>query len=222
MKRIALLTMLSVLASAAFAFEVDESKIKTPEDALEALKAGNERFVRGEPLAQDFGKQIDKTRAGQKPYATILTCLDSRVPAEIVFDQGIGDLFVGRVAGNIEDIHMIGSLEFATEVVGTKLVVVLGHTSCGAVKGACQNVKLGNLTHLLAEIRPAVETVQEAHPDKDVCTGPAVDRIAEENVRRTIRDIREKSEIISKLEKQGKLMVVGAIYDISTGKVSFL
>ncbi|ANM32183.1 hypothetical protein ABI59_10070 [Acidobacteria bacterium Mor1] len=206
----------------ALGYEVDESKIKTPQAALEALKAGNERFVSGKPLNQDYARQIEKTKGGQQPYATILSCLDSRVPPEILFDQGIGDLFVGRVAGNIEDIHMLGSFEFAKEVVGTRLLVVLGHTSCGAVKGACQNVKLDNLTHLLSEIRPAVAAAEAANPGKDVCEGALVDQVAAENVLRTVHDIREKSQIIVELERKGKLKVVGAMYDISTGRVTFL
>jgi carbonic anhydrase len=222
MKTTVIATVIALASLAAFGFEVDEAKIKTPQQALEALKKGNERFVSGKPLNQDFLKQIEKTKGGQQPYATILSCLDSRVPPEILFDQGIGDLFVGRVAGNIEDIHMLGSFEFAKEVVGTKLLVVLGHTSCGAVIGACQNVKLDNLTHLLSEIRPAVAAVEAAHPGKDVCAKPTVDLVAEENVRRTVQDLREKSAVLADLEAEGKLMVVGAMYDISTGKVRFL
>ena len=210
------------LSTSAFGYEVDEAKIKTPQDALNALIEGNERFVSGNTLNQDFKKQIEKTSSGQAPYAAILSCLDSRVPPEILFDQGIGDLFVGRVAGNIEDIHMIGSFEFAKVVVGTRILVVMGHTSCGAVKGACADVKLDNLTHLLSEIRPAVELVETRHPNTDVCADPHVDEIAEENVIRTINDIRAKSQAITELEAEGKLMVVGAMYDVSTGKVSFL
>ncbi len=143
-----------LIMSSASAFEVDESKITSPQAALDALIAGNERFVSGDVINQDFAKQIAKTSTGQKPYATILSCLDSRIPPEIVFDQGIGDVFVGRVAGNIEDVHMLGSFEFATELSGTKLLVVMGHTSCGAVGGACANAKLGSLTHLLTDIQP--------------------------------------------------------------------
>ena len=222
MRHIAFVSLLLITSFAAFGFEVDESKIQTPQDALEALKAGNQRFVSGATLDQDFKKQIEKTKSGQAPYAVILSCLDSRVPPEIVFDQGIGDLFVGRVAGNIEDTHMLGSMEFATEVVGSRLLVVLGHTSCGAVIGACENVKLDKLTDLLSDIRPAVAAVEAAHPGEDVCHGPLVDLAAEENVRRTIRDIREKSQIIADREKQGKLMVVGAMYDVATGEVRFL
>ncbi|MEO1246912.1 MAG: carbonic anhydrase family protein [Pseudomonadota bacterium] len=217
-----LASALLLITASAFAFEVDESKITTPDEALAALKAGNERFTSGNTLNQDFAKQIEKTGGGQQPYATILSCLDSRIPPEIVFDQGIGDVFVGRVAGNIEDIHMLGSFEFATAAVGTKLLVVMGHTSCGAVGGACQNVKLGNLTHLLTEIRPAVELVQTEHPNADVCAAKHIDQVSEENVRLTVRDIREKSEVIAGLEKEGKLKVVGAMYDITTGEVTFL
>lgn len=223
MKNLATVVALGIaFTAAAQAFEVDESKIETPEAALEALMAGNERFVSGKPLRQDFKRQIDKTADGQAPYATVLSCLDSRIPPEIIFDQGIGDLFVGRVAGNVEDIHMLGSFEFAKVVKGTKVLVVMGHTSCGAVGGACENVKLGSLTHLLAEIRPAVELVQSRHPDEDVCKVPHVDEIAEENVVRTVRDIREKSQAIADLEAEGRLKVIGAMYDIATGKVRFI
>ena len=220
--RIAVVLLYLFAASAAFAYEVDEAKIKTPQDALQALIDGNERFVSGNTLNQDFKRQIEKTSGGQSPYVAVLSCLDSRVPPEIVFDQGIGDMFVGRVAGNIEDIHMIGSFEFAKVVVGTKLLVVMGHTSCGAVGGACQDVKLDNLTHLLSDIRPAVELVQTRHPNKNVCADPHVDEIAEENVIRTVKDIRSKSQAISELENEGKLKVVGAMYDVSTGEVTFI
>jgi carbonic anhydrase len=212
-----------ILAStSSFAFEVDESKISTPDEAVAALMAGNERFVTGNTLNQDFGKQIAKTREDQKPYATILSCLDSRIPPEIVFDQGIGDIFVGRVAGNVESVNMVGSFEFAAAVKGVKLIVVMGHTSCGAVAGACQDVKLGNLTALLGEIQPAVELVRKEHPGENVCASPIVDDISAANVNETIKGIREMSPVITDLEKQGKLKVVGAMYDISTGAVTFM
>ena len=218
-----LVSLLTVLMmSSAMAFEVDESKITSPQAALDALKAGNERFVSGDVINQDFARQIEKTSTGQKPYATILSCLDSRIPPEIVFDQGIGDVFVGRVAGNIEDNHMLGSFEFATELSGTKLIVVMGHTSCGAVGGACANAKLGNLTQLLTESTPAVDLVKAKHPGKDVCAAPLLDQIAEENVIKTVNDIRERSPIIAALETSGKIMVVGAMYDLSSGEVTFM
>lgn len=213
---------LPMSAWSASAEEVDESKVATPDQALAALQAGNERFLNGKTLNQDFMEQIEKTSSGQSPYATILSCLDSRIPPEIIFDQGIGDVFVGRVAGNIEDIDMLGSFEFATAAVGTKLIVVMGHTSCGAVKGACGGVKLGSLTHLLAEIDPAVDIVQSAHPGKNVCEAPLVDDIAKENVMKTVADIRDRSPVMAELEKEGKLKIVGAMYDIGTGKVTWL
>lgn len=202
--------------------EVDETAIKTPEQAMQALIDGNERFLSGNTLNQDFAAQIEKTSTGQAPYATVLSCLDSRIPPEILFDQGIGDIFVGRVAGNVEDINMIGSFEFAKGIKGTKLLVVMGHTACGAVGGACANAKLGSLTALLADIRPAVKLVETRHPNKDVCKAPYLDEIAVENVNMTIADIREKSPVMSELEAEGKLKIVGAMYDITTGKVTFL
>jgi carbonic anhydrase len=210
------------ISSTVMAFEVDESKISTPDEAIAALKAGNERFVTGEMMNQDFGKQIDKTSGDQHPYAAILSCLDSRIPTEIVFDQGIGDVFVGRVAGNVEDINMIGSFEFAAALKGVKAIVIMGHTACGAVGGACQNAKLGNLTLLLDEIQPAVELVKHEHPNENVCDAPLVDDISEANVVKTINDIRAKSTVISTLESEGKVKLVGAMYDITTGKVRFL
>jgi carbonic anhydrase len=211
-----------LISSTAMAFEVDESKITTPDEAIAALKAGNERFVAGEMMNQDFGKQIEKTSGDQHPYAAILSCLDSRIPPEIVFDQGIGDVFVGRVAGNVEDINMIGSFEFAAALKGVKAIVIMGHTACGAVGGACQNAKLGNLTLLLDEIQPAVELVKLEHPNENVCDAPLVDDISEANVVKTINDIRAKSTVISILESEGKVKLVGAMYDITTGKVRFL
>ena len=201
---------------------VDETAITTPDEAIAALKAGNERFVSGNVLNQDFAAQIEATAGGQQPYATILSCLDSRIPPEIVFDQGIGDIFVGRVAGNVEDVNMVGSFEFASALVGTKVLVVMGHTSCGAVKGACADAELGNLTDLLEDLREPVELIEAKHPETDVCVAPHVDHIAEENVRKTIRDIREMSPVLADLENDGKLKIVGAMYDITSGKVTFL
>lgn len=211
-----------LIASSAIAFEVDEAKITTPDEAIAALKAGNERFVSGNMMNQDFSKQVEKTSGGQNPYATVLSCLDSRIPTEIVFDQGIGDIFVGRVAGNVEDVNMVGSFEFAAALKGVKAIVIMGHTACGAVGGACQNAKLGNLTLLLDEIQPAVELVKAEHPNENVCDAPLVDDISEANVVKTIKDIRAKSPVIEQLEKEGKVKLVGAMYDISTGKVRFL
>jgi carbonic anhydrase len=216
----ALATMLA--STAAIAFEVDESKITTPDEAIAALVAGNERFVTGNTLNQDFAKQIDKTASDQKPYATVLSCLDSRVPPEIIFDQGIGDIFVGRVAGNVESVNMVGSFEFASALKGVPLLVVMGHTSCGAVAGACQDAKLGNLTHLLGEIQPAVQLVKKAHPGENACASPLLDDISAVNVNETIKGIRQMSPVLTDLEAKGKLKIVGAMYDITTGKVTFI
>lgn len=218
------LAFISLLAGGVHAAEqVDETAIATPDQALAALIAGNERFVSGRTLSQDYLEQVDQTRAGQQPYATILSCLDSRVPPEIVFDQGVGDIFVARVAGNVENVHMLGSFEFASAVVGTKLLVVMGHTSCGAVKGACADAQLGNLTALLAEIEPSVDAIRASHgPGQNVCEAPHVDHIAEDNVRRTIADIRAQSPVLAGLEQEGKLKIVGAMYDITSGRVTFM
>ena len=215
---VAMLTMQSARA----AEEVDENKISTPDEAIAALLAGNERFLSGKTLDQNFHAQIEATAGGQQPFATVLSCLDSRIPPEILFDQGIGDIFVGRVAGNVEDVHMLGSFEFASAIAGAKLLVVMGHTSCGAVKGSCANAQMDNLTNLLADIRPAVELVEAERPDVNVCDAPHVDHIAEVNVQRTIKDIRQKSPVLQGLESEGKLKIVGAMYDVSTGKVTFL
>ncbi len=211
-----------LISSVGMAYEAEEGKITTPDEAIAALKAGNERFVTGNMINQDFARQIEQTSGGQHPYAAILSCLDSRIPTEIVFDQGIGDVFVGRVAGNVEDVNMVGSFEFAAALKGVKAIVVMGHTSCGAVDGACQNAKLGNLTLLLDEIQPAVELVKLQHPNENVCDAPLVNDISEANVVKTINDIRAKSTVISTLESEGKVKLVGAMYDVSTGKVRFL
>jgi len=211
-----------LISSVGMAYEVEEGKITSPDEAIAALKAGNERFVTGNMINHDFARQIEQTSGGQHPYAAILSCLDSRIPTEIVFDQGIGDVFVGRVAGNVEDVNMVGSFEFAAALKGVKAIVVMGHTSCGAVDGACQGAKLGNLTLLLDEIQPAVELVKLQHPNENVCEVPLVNDISEANVVKTINDIRAKSTIITTLESEGKVKLVGAMYDVSTGKVRFL
>lgn len=212
-----------VLSGSAWAYGVDESKVTTPDEALAALKAGNERFLTGSTLNQDFGKQIGDTAGGQQPYASVLSCLDSRIPPEIIFDQGIGDVFVGRVAGNVEDTAMVGSFEFATEVVGTKVLVIMGHTSCGAVKGACAGVELGNLTGLLDEIEPAIDLAASSFPEaENVCDADHVDHVSEANVRKTIADIRERSDVMRQRELDGKLKIVGAMYDVGTGKVTWM
>jgi carbonic anhydrase len=190
-------------------------------DELSDLKAGNARFAAGKSTAQPYKKQIAATAHSQHPFAAVLGCMDSRVGPEIVFDQGIGSLFSLRVAGAVADEDALGGLEYAAKVVGVKLIVVLGHSHCGAVKGACDGVELGNLTGLLAKIKPAVDAVPVAIQPRTSKNDAFVDFAARENVRLSIRNIREKSPVLAALEKEGKLKLAGAMYDVGTGKTEF-
>lgn len=198
----------------------EQAKI-SPADALERLKQGNQRFVAGESTEQDWLAQAKATVSGQFPYAIVLGCVDSRVPVEVVFDQGVGDIFTARVAGNIVTDEMLGSMEFATKVAGAKLVVVLGHTSCGAVKGACEDVQLGNILDLVEEIRPSVVAVT---PEGKTCSSKdiaLVNEIAAHNVKRMVDEIRQRSRILRDLEADGSIRIVGGMYDLASGKVTF-
>jgi carbonic anhydrase len=173
-------------------------------------------------INRDFRAQVAQTALGQYPFAVVLGCIDSRVPPEIVFDQGIGDIFAPRIAGNFENTDILGSMEFATAVAGSKVVVVLGHTSCGAVKGACDHVELGNLTHTLAHIAPAVYAVRDDVPGPYTSSNPTfVQAVAELNVERTVEDIIERSAVMAELVESGDLLVVGAMHDVATGEVTF-
>jgi len=195
----------------------------TPHEIFEDLKAGNERFVAGDLTRFDYGAQVAATASGQYPKAVILSCLDSRVPVETVFDQGIGDVFVGRVAGNFENVDTLGSFEFATAAAGTKLVVVLGHTACGAVKGACDGVELGNLTATLDNLEPAVrEARSQVEAPHDSKNPRFVQAAVEANVRITMRDILERSEVIRGMVESGDVMIVGGVYDLATGRVTWM
>jgi carbonic anhydrase len=217
MKRILVLVMVAAAAIAAAASTKESLAAMKPAEALEKLKQGNGRFLAG-VAPRDLKAQVKATASGQYPFAAVLSCMDSRVPPEIVFDQGIGDLFVVRVAGNVVDTDDLGSLEYATKVVGSKLILVMGHTSCGAVKGAIDDVKLGNLTFLLEKIRPVI-----AGSGPGTSSDAAyVDKVAQSNVRQTIREIREKSPIIRELADSGKIGLAGAMYDVATGKATFL
>jgi len=200
-----------------------EREALTPDKILELLVEGNKRFVANKLTSPNISGRRDAAVAGQFPKAVILSCLDSRVPVELVFDVGIGDIFVGRVAGNIENVDQLGSMEFATKLAGAKLVVVLGHTSCGAVKGACDGAELGNLTALLAKIRPAADAVKGFKPEERTSANAEfVAKVTEQNVRQTVSDIRKDSPVLAGLERDGKIKIVGAIYDLKTGKVAFL
>jgi carbonic anhydrase len=189
----------------------------TPTDALARLAAGNARFHANEMAGRDWPASVEATSAGQFPYASVLACMDSRAPVDIVFDQGLGDIFGVRVAGNVVNPDELGSLEYSVKV-GAKLLVVLGHTDCGAVKGAIDDVKLGNLTELLAKIHPAVVTVG----CKDSKDAACVTKVAEQNVRNSMAEIRAKSPVLAGYLDSGKVRLVGGMYDVATGKVTFL
>ncbi|RDV13403.1 carbonic anhydrase [Pontibacter diazotrophicus] len=197
----------------------DQEKI-TPEKGLERLKEGNKRFVSNKMLDHTLLQQVNETSKGQNPFAVILSCIDSRTSSELIFDQGIGDIFNARVAGNIVNEDILGSMEFACKVAGSKLIVVLGHTSCGAIKGACDNVELGNLTVLLDKIKPSVEGV-DYNGDKSSKNLEFVDMVAEENVRRTMGDIQSKSSTLKEMIQNREIGIVGGMYDVETGVVDF-
>lgn len=194
----------------------------TPSQVLAELKAGNERFVQGNLTARDYRAQVVSTAAGQYPKAVILSCLDSRIPPEIVFDQGIGDLFVARIAGNFENEDILGSMEFATKAAGAKLIVVLGHTACGAVKGACDNVQLGNLTAMLENFQPALAASQGVEGEKSSKNDSYVTAVTDANIRQTMRDIVERSPVLAELVAGGSVAVVGGLYDLGTGQVNWV
>ena len=194
----------------------------TPAEVLEKLKRGNERFASGKPEPRDMLHDQRTTAAGQYPKAVILSCIDSRAPAEFIFDAGLGDLFNARIAGNIADEDQVGSIEFACKVAGAKLIVVMGHTSCGAIKGACDNVQLGNLTGLLNKMKPAVAAVQNVPGERNSKNMAFVEAVSEANVRLMVDRIRELSPILRDMEKEGKIQVVGCMYNLDTGRVEFL
>ena len=195
----------------------------TPETSLQALKEGNERFINATQVARDLNAQVAATSTGQYPFATVLHCIDSRVSAEHVFDQGIGDLFSIRIAGNFVNEDILGSMEFACKLAGTKVLVVLGHTACGAVKGACDHARMGNLTALINKIEPAVDAV-ELPADESLRTSGNIDfvnSVATKNVEMTLNDIRTNSAILKEMEANGELIIIGGMYDIANGKVTF-
>ena len=194
----------------------------SPADALAMLQAGNARFVAGNMLERDLAEQVAITGTGQFPHSIVLGCIDSRVPPELVFDQGLGDIFSPRIAGNVVTPELLGSMEFAAGVAGSRAIVVLGHTECGAVKGACDGVELGNLTSNLAHIQPAVAAVPVAEGPRDSSNKAWVNAVAHENVALTVQRILADSPLLKELVDEGKLVVVGAMYDLATGKVEFL
>ena len=196
----------------------------SPAKALELLKEGNQRFTAKQQVERNLNLQVEQTSTGQFPFATVLSCIDSRVPAELVFDQGIGDIFSVRIAGNFVNADILGSMEFASKLAGTKLILVLGHTACGAVKGACDHAELGNLTAMLDNIAPAVEAITEPEnaADRTSANIDFVNAVGTKNVELTIDRIREESPVLAEMEQAGEIQIIGGMYDIATGKVNFL
>ena len=195
----------------------------TPEMAIQLLKDGNSRFLENTRLTRDYHSRVKETSTGQFPFAVVLSCVDSRIPTEIVFDQGIGDFFSARISGNFVNEDILGSMEFASKLSGAKLIVVMGHTACGAVKGACDNAELGNLTGLLNKLKPAIAQV-ETDPDTDRSSKNSkfVDDVALKNVEITIEDIKNKSDVLNEMLQNKEIDIVGAMYNIETGEVNFL
>jgi carbonic anhydrase len=214
------LTMQSA-ASLAHSLTKEERDSMTPSQVIDELKKGNERFRTRKMVARDYLAQKRSSASGQYPAAVILGCVDSRVPAEIIFDTGIGDMFIGRVAGNVVNDDMLGSMEFACAVSGSKAILVLGHTACGAVKGAIDDVVVGNLTGLLARIKPAIQATKY-EGEKSSKNASFVDAVARTNVVLGLAEIRRRSPILEELEKKGSIRITGAMYDLATGVVDFV
>lgn len=214
--------LLTLIAAQAFGFtSAGQQKASAPDAVLDGLMAGNARFVAGTPTARDWAAEAKAAVPGQFPRAVVLSCLDSRVPVEAIFDQGIGDVFVARVAGNVVGDQTLGSLEFATKAVGAKVVLVLGHESCGACKGAMSGAKLGQLDSVLDEIKPAATKAVEALP-KSAGPDEKLEAVVRANVERAVGQLRARSPILADLEKEGAIRIVGAVYSLRDRKVTLL
>lgn len=198
----------------------NQSKL-TPREALQILRDGNIRFVNNLKANRNLLEQANETRQGQWPFAIILSCIDSRTSAELIFDQGLGDIFSVRIAGNVVNTDILGSMEFACKVAGSKLIVVLGHSKCGAIKGACDHVEMGNLTTLLSKIQPAVYQEKETKEDRTSSNSTFVENVATINVKRTVKNIIERSFILEQMLEAGDIAVVGGMYDLDSGQVNF-
>ncbi len=196
----------------------DSQNALTPADALQLLKDGNARFVANKKADRNLLDQVKETAGGQFPFAVILSCIDSRVSAELAFDQGVGDIFSVRIAGNIVNEDILGSMEFACQLAGSKLIAVVGHSSCGAVKGACANAELGHLTGLLAKVQPVIKSVKASG---DVPESELVQRVADANVESVVAEIRERSSVLSELIDSGTVGIVGGMYSVESGAVEF-
>ena len=199
-----------------------EQQELSPADTLQLLRQGNERFINDDLTSRDHSAQIRSAALGQFPKAMVLSCVDSRIPVEDVFDLGIGDIFVARVAGNFENTDILGSMEFAAKISGARLILVLGHEDCGAVKAAIDNAQLGNITSMLENIKPAVESLSDYDGDQSSANAEFVHLVTERNVELTIADVRKRSPILKEMEAQGDLVITGGLYDMHTGAVAFL
>jgi len=200
--------------------KVMQDKI-SPAMALELLKEGNKRFISNLKINRNLLQQANETSDGQHPFAVILSCIDSRTSAELIFDQGLGDIFSIRVAGNILNEDVLGSMEFACKIAGSKIIVVLGHTKCGAVKGACDHVEMGNLTALLSKIQPAVYDEQTVSENRNSSNSEFVEKVSIINVKRTVQSVIERSPILKEMFISGDINIIGATQDISSGEVAF-
>ena len=195
----------------------------SPAQAVETLRAGNDRFLSGSSVVRDYQSQVAQTSGGQYPIAAVVSCIDSRIPTETVFDQGIGDIFNARIAGNFVNEDILGSLEFACKVAGAKAIVVMGHTACGAIKGACDHAELGNLTQMLTKIAPAVEATHTPEgTDRSSANAEFVDRVAATNVEMTIANIKKMSPVLNEMHEANELEITGAMYSVASGKVTFM
>lgn len=194
----------------------------SPAKAIQILKEGNERFVNNKTIKRDMKRQVEQTAEGQFPYAVVLSCIDSRVPTELVFDQGIGDIFNIRIAGNFVTNEILGSMEYACKVAGAKAIVVMGHTDCGAIKGAINKVTLGNLTDMLNYLKPAVEATEDVYADRSSTNAAFVNSVAELNVKLSAKDILVKSEVLRRMYENKEIELIGGLYEVKTGRVQFI
>lgn len=199
----------------------ETQKHLTPEHALEILKEGNKRFVNNIKAHRNLLQQVNETSSGQFPFAAILSCIDSRTSAELIFDQGLGDILSIRIAGNILNEDILGSMEFSCKLAGSKLIVVLGHTKCGAIEGACNNVVLGNITALLNKIKPAIEQETETITERNGKNRPFMKNVTKNNVFITVQGVRKQSSILREMEQTGEIKIIGGLHDIDTGQVTF-
>lgn len=193
----------------------------TPQLALERLKEGNGRFVNNIKINRNLLQQVNETSSGQFPFAAVLSCIDSRTSAELIFDLGLGDIFSIRIAGNILNVDILGSMEYACKIAGSKLIVVLGHTKCGAIEGACNNIVLGNVTALLDKIKPAIDLETDTLKDRNGGNSVFTKNVSENNVFITVQKIKEQSAILQEMEQTNQIKIVGGLYDLDTGQVTF-